>query len=116
MVKQEKTLTEAGIVAIIEACRGSKVRVLKYAGLYVSFSREEDAGVKAHPVPPMGTPGPLVAEITLQQKEQAQRAFLEAERDLKEERVAEMWLTDPAQAEKHLINGDFDEEILDGED
>ncbi len=114
MAETGKALTAEEVVAILGACGDAQVSKLKYAGLYVEFSRKESS---PSPEPGAAVLAPHVpaAEIAAIQAEQAKVAFEQAERALKEDQVAEMWLTDPEKAEQHLINGDLDEESTDGE-
>lgn len=110
-----KGLTADEVVVILKACGDAQVSKLKFAGLYVEFSRNESSEV---PGPGIGVLAAHVpaTEIAVIQNEQADRSFAQAEAEHKEDQVAEMWLTDPAQAEAHLVNGDLDEESTDGED
>lgn len=114
-VKQEKALTPKDIVAILEACGHAQVRVLKFAGLYVEFSRKESSP-DPDPGVVVSAPHVPVAEITEKQAEQEKKSFLEDELSIREDQLAEMWITDPHEAEKLVINGDLDEESKDGED
>lgn len=108
-----KGLTADEVVVILKACGDVQVAVLKFGNLYVRFSRNESppspepwGSVAAPPVP--------ATEIAVKQAEQARLAFEQDELALKEEQLQELKLTDPEEYEKHVINGDLDEESTDG--
>jgi hypothetical protein len=112
---KEKSLTPKDVAAIIEVCGKAQVRVLKFAGLYVEFSRKENS---KDPDPGFVVSAPHVpaAEIAASQIQQANLALEQDELALKEDQLAEMWLTNPHEAEKLVINGELEEESTDGED
>jgi hypothetical protein len=109
------------ISLIIKACEQARVRVLKYAGLYIEFGRpadapqvqEEEQVSIPHAPQDRGIAAPAthpaVAEITDIQKRESDKSLLKEELDLKDDQLAEMWITDPYAAEQLVIDGQLEE-------
>lgn len=112
-------LNPDGIALIIKACEQAQVRVLKYAGLYIEFGRpaktpqveqvSESEALPQDRVAAAHIPHPTVAEITDTQKRESERSLLKEELDLKDDQLAEMWITDPHAAEQLVINDQLEE-------
>ena len=104
--RNEKSLSPEGISLIIGSCEAAKVRVLKYAGLYIEFDRKVTPSQEA-PVQEVIAASAAhfpVAEITDIQKNESERALLVDELSLKEDQLAEMWIEDPYSAEQMVVN------------
>lgn len=115
MPSKNSSLTARDIALILDACNKADVRVMKYAGLYLEFwpkrPQAPEPGVtqpelhlpELHTIP--------VTEITAIQKQQSKESLFQGEQALKEDQIAELWITDPYKAEQMLANGELDESI-----
>lgn len=113
MPSENCSLTARDITLILNACVKADVRILKFSGLYVEFGQkrapdQEPLADDLH-LPPLHTIP--VTEITEIQKQQSKESLFQGEQALKEDQIAELWITDPYKAEQMLANGELDESI-----
>lgn len=105
------------LCSIIEACGNANVAELKFGDLYLKMGQKtpisdprslslEDSGQLELPLP-----RPSAKEIAELQAKEAKRALERDEIAIREQQLADMFIEDPAEAERLLIQG----ELRDGE-
>lgn len=114
-VNPKRVSSAEEVCLIIEACGEAGVAELKFGDLYLRFgTKTEPEHQTTHVLTPrvLGTskkassPEPA-AEIAATQSEMAEKSLLADEIALREQELAEMFLTDPARAEELLMQGEL---------
>lgn len=111
MPSENSSLTAGDIGLILKACKATGVTTLKFGDLCVEFGNKPVPSHLAESLhlPPLHTIP--VTEITEIQKQQSKESLFQSEQALKEDQIAELWITDPYKAEQMLANGELDEPI-----
>jgi hypothetical protein len=104
-------LSSDEVCGIIEACGKARASELKFAGLYLRFDRSvETAGPYGLDQVDRVTSSPPEAEISEIQKTQAADSLVQDEILHKRERLSEMLITDPVEAERLLMQGELEDD------
>lgn len=104
-----KPLTVADVTLIIDTCAKANVRKFQYFGLHLELG---DGGPASSLRPPLVTEPNLPTEAALSEKhhqQQNERTLRHDEIQAKEERLAQMFIEDPLQAEQMIEKGDLDD-------
>lgn len=106
----KKDLSTKEVCEIIASCAQHQVSTLQWGDLSVSFS---SPGKREEHVAP---PGPVTQPLTQEQHEkQNAEALMQSEVRLREDRLAHMFIEDPAAAEEMLRGEDLDDTDEDDE-
>lgn len=102
-------LTVAEVTLIIDTCAKANVRRFQALGLHLELG---ESGPASSPRPPLVTEPNLPTEAALSEKhhqKQNEETLRDEELQTKEERLAQMFIEDPLQAEKMMEEGDLDD-------
>lgn len=104
---KSKSLSGEEIVKIIDACAKRKVVKLKLGDLELDFQPRSTQSPATGPAIPAPSP-----QVLVEQTQEQEKSILKDETDLKEEQLAELQLTNPAEYERLLLAGkiELDEE------
>jgi hypothetical protein len=109
----EKTLSSDEVRAIISICGKSRVAELKFGDLYVRFDTpvEQMKQMRGIYIPAADTTHLTSTdnEISAIQTNEAQQALERDEIALKEERLAQMFIENPLEAERLLVEGKLED-------
>ena len=106
----KKRLTGAEVVCILKASREAGVALLQWGDLTVWFEsealRQKDVELAKLKV---SLPEAAISEV---QQNEADTALVQAELDLRDDELSDLWITDPAKAEALLREGKLDQHGL----
>lgn len=106
-IKLKRALSSQEICHIIELCAKVGVRELRFHGLYVVFGTQFKNSDLTRPAAAHQSQSDT--EISESQHEKQSQAALEADEiSLREDRLAQMFIENPLQAEKLLMNGELE--------
>lgn len=114
---QNNLLTSDEVCSILKACAESKVRELKFGGLYVSFgpqALEEQIHIMlppaaSEPVAPTSAPPPVAEMTEAQHTIQTSESLAQAEIEAKEDQLALLAIENPVEFERQLMNGELED-------
>lgn len=104
----ENLLSGDEICKIIEACSKRRVSKLEFGPLKLDFQPPVHACVNKAPGPAQPDSNP--ENILREQEQKSKEAIEEEEIRLREEQIAELWLTNPAEAERLMELGELQPE------
>ena len=100
---KSKSLSGEEIVKIIDACAKRKVVKLKLGDLELDFQPRPTQSPAMGPATPAPSPQVLAEQI-----QEQERSILKDETDVKEEQLAELQLTNPAEYERLILAGQIE--------
>lgn len=111
---KENPLSSQEVDAIIRSCRENGVTSLKVRDLEITFSQPVKVSEDKKPTPEVSVPVPEMtdAEIKIKNRE----ALEHDEVSLKEDRIANLLITDPLKYEQMLLDGELEDDDGPGDD
>ena len=114
---EKQVLSVDGVLRIIEASAKSGVAILKFGDLELNF-RPSQPGTLPTPgeapsqsVLPLASPPEKIPVLTDEaQAEAAQRELELSELDLRDQQLAELMITDPAEFERQMHQGELEDD------
>jgi len=101
-------LSTQSVCSIIETCARYNVAKLQFRDLMLEF------GQKPEQPPPGRTTATTVADMTEQEhQEQTKQALAEDELSLREQQLEELKITDPAEYERQIRDGELEDDDAD---
>ena len=111
------SLSSPELSEIISSCAKNGVSKLKFGDLEIEFGKQTNSQAEEHRPDPARSSITPVEEITEKQHaEQNERAFVKDELEVREERLAMMFIEDPLGAEKLLLDEELEDDDESGDD
>ena len=98
----QKTLSRNDLLKLIKACKENGVQELKFQGLHLTFGATE---IVAQESPPLATE--IVEDRANEQEALTVKSALADKISEKEDEVANLMITDPAEYERLILEGEL---------